>query len=57
LARANAPLVHCSPRKMVWGESKPEASVRKVITRSKRMWIFLGEKQSQLKQGEAGGSG
>jgi hypothetical protein len=38
---SNAPLVHCSPQKMVWAESRPAASVRKAITRSKRMWIFL----------------
>jgi hypothetical protein len=38
----------CSPRKMVWGESRPEASVRRAILRSKRMWIFLGEKRSAI---------
>jgi hypothetical protein len=45
---SNAPLVHCSPRKMVWDESRPEASVRQAITRSTRMWRFLGEKRSAI---------
>jgi hypothetical protein len=45
---SNAPVVHCSPRKMVWGESRPEASVRKAITTSKRTWMFLGEKRSAI---------
>jgi hypothetical protein len=34
-------VVHCSPRKWFGDESKPEASVRTAITRSKRRWIFL----------------
>jgi hypothetical protein len=33
---------------MVWDESRPEASVRTAITRSKRKWIFLGEKRSAI---------
>jgi hypothetical protein len=33
---------------LIWSESRPEASVRRAITRSKRMWIFLGEKRSAI---------
>jgi len=29
---------------MVWRESRPEADVRKAIPKSKRMWVFLGQK-------------
>jgi hypothetical protein len=42
---------------MVWDESRPKADVRKAITRSKRMWIFLDEKRSAIEAGSADGSG
>ena len=38
----------CSPQKMVWDESRPEADVRKAIPKSKRMWIFLAKSDRQL---------
>jgi hypothetical protein len=47
---SNAPLVHCSPQKMVWGETRTEAGSREAVTESNRMWIFLGGKQSAMEE-------
>jgi hypothetical protein len=51
LRRPSRALAHCFPQKMVCDEGRPKASMRKAITRSKRMWIFLGEKRSAIEAG------